>query len=242
MYLIALILTVATTFGAYFFGKNYEESKQKLVEVIDQKVVEYRINEDLKDKVNIYLQTAVERTVDSRETTIKIENLISQSADDHIQQSVDEIEEKLKDIIGHELEKLKGLDTQTILSKASVPSGAIMAFSKSECPSGWKIYREAHGRTIIGAGKGDGIKVKTLFEKGGEEKHTLTLSELPSHQHETIVGAQSATAKWGFGDKVNSIWAKSWGSYPNGMTSLVGEDQAHNNMPPYIALRYCVKQ
>jgi len=51
LYLIGLIITVGASLGVYFFGKSFTELKEKLEEVIDQKVVEYRINEDLKKEL-----------------------------------------------------------------------------------------------------------------------------------------------------------------------------------------------
>jgi microcystin-dependent protein len=39
------------------------------------------------------------------------------------------------------------------------------------------------GRVSIGAGEGNGLSKRNLGELGGEEKHKLTLSEIPVHSH-----------------------------------------------------------
>ncbi len=242
LYLIALIITVGASLGVYFFGKSFTESKEKLVEVIDQKVVEYRINEDLKKRVNVYMETAVERTVDSDSTSLKIDALINKKATAYIEKSAERIDERLKSTVSAELEKIEGLDVDALLIKTAMPAGAVMAFAKAECPAGWGIFKDAHGRTIIGAGKGDNVLVKTLFEKGGEEKHALTINEIPRHQHDTVIGVTRPTAKWGMGNKIKTTMVSKYDFYPSGKTSYVGGSEEHNNMPPYIALRYCVKK
>jgi len=188
------------------------------------------------------METAVERTVDSESTLIKIDRLINNKATAYIEKTAEKIDEQLKSTVRAELEKIEGLDVDALLIKAAIPSGAVMAFAKSECPEGWGIFKDAYGRTIIGAGKGDGILVKTLFEKGGEEKHALMINEMPKHQHDTVIGVTRPTAKWGMGNKIKTTMVSKYNFYPSGKTSYAGGGEEHNNMPPYIALRYCVKK
>jgi microcystin-dependent protein len=42
---------------------------------------------------------------------------------------------------------------------------------------------DMRGRTIIGVGTGPGLTTRPLGVKDGEERHTLTLNEMPSHSH-----------------------------------------------------------
>jgi microcystin-dependent protein len=85
----------------------------------------------------------------------------------------------------------------------------------------------------------------TLGERGGEQNHTLSISEIPTHVH--VANAQSAA-----GDTVvaaNHLLAGAallWGA-PQNLTSLrpstlanVGGSQPHPNMQPYLTLSFCI--
>jgi microcystin-dependent protein len=85
----------------------------------------------------------------------------------------------------------------------------------------------------------------TLGQNGGEQNHTLSLPELPSHLH--LVHASTATAG------VDNPAGNYLGGYPNLYHALpsttimspntvgqTGGGQAHPNMQPYLTLNFCI--
>ena len=94
--------------------------------------------------------------------------------------------------------------------------------------------RQPEGLTLVSAGD-----KYPLNSTGGEATHTLTVAEMPSHQHQMVNGNT--------GGYDYSAWTKSsvvlhdagaigWAGNAN--TSYVGGGTAHNNMMPYKAA-YC---
>jgi len=106
---------------------------------------------------------------------------------------------------------------------------------------------DLRARTPIHVGSGH-----TLGERGGEQAHTLSISELPTHTH--FVSANSANAT-GF-DPQNSVLAKGAASNGNpinaygaasqlvamlpGAVTNIGGSQAHLNMQPFLTLSFCI--
>ncbi|WP_284195499.1 phage tail protein [Chitinimonas prasina] len=125
-------------------------------------------------------------------------------------------------------------------------SGSVVAFSNKNCPKGWELYKEARGRTIIGSGEGDGLSKRIFGSMGGTEKHKLTVAEMPQHTHDFTGIGINYGAMVMVADYTNSIaLGKSQlaGQYtPSGNISQSGGGGEHENMQPWLALQYCVKQ
>jgi len=110
---------------------------------------------------------------------------------------------------------------------------------------------DARGRTAIGVGTGvDGeasLTARALGAKAGAETHTLTVGEMPAHSHSLIRkmnntdGAHDPLGN----NKTESSAATTDRVFEEGPvnfnTSDTGLNQAHNNMQPFIALRYLIK-
>ena len=91
------------------------------------------------------------------------------------------------------------------------------------------------GRVPVGFSPGE-AEFATLGQRGGAKRHTLTVGEIPSHDHELRSG-------WG-GGSLGSSWfrvdANSPGN-PWGRTGSTGGGQSHNNLQPYIAANYIIR-
>lgn len=98
-------------------------------------------------------------------------------------------------------------------------------------------------RDRVPIGVGDG---HTLGEKGGEQAHTLTIAELPTHTH--VAQANSATGS--SQDASNNVLATVPGrayTDPAALTALspttittVGGSQPHLNMQPFLTLNFSI--
>ena len=92
-------------------------------------------------------------------------------------------------------------------------------------------------RFLFAAEDGAGYYGGTI---GGEATHTLTANEMPNHRHTTNGVAflnpsqDSANAYTAMRSTNLSDLTPSGGEHPT--TSYVGGGQAHNNMPPYLAV------
>jgi microcystin-dependent protein len=82
-------------------------------------------------------------------------------------------------------------------------------------------------------------------ERGGEQTHTLAISELPAHTHVPCGSANPA----GAASPAGNLWASlSSGGYlasPNislNPASILptGGNQAHENMSPFLTLNFCI--
>ena len=72
-----------------------------------------------------------------------------------------------------------------------------------------------------------------IGKTGGEKNHTLTIDEMPDHDHWVAGNIQAASApefQGYFNVSHNTATAKAWYAH----TSHSGGGQAHNNMPPYM--------
>ena len=72
----------------------------------------------------------------------------------------------------------------------------------------------------------------TAGSTGGEAQHTLTVNEIPSHSH-TIPAQNKWLSPDGSGEDMNYSVVSNVNTQASGST---GGGQAHNNMPPYLAV------
>jgi microcystin-dependent protein len=87
---------------------------------------------------------------------------------------------------------------------------------------------------------------RTTGDTGGAETVTLSIDELPEHNHEA--GQLTVAKQDGAGSVSYAVASGIGGNVPidykdnivNGKTASTGANQAHDNMPPFVALVYTV--
>ena len=148
-----------------------------------------------------------------------------------------------------------------IVKKIGLLYGTIMAFSgkfddyghpididTGPADTGWHICDgtngtpDLRGRFILGASDSHAVG-----STGGEENHKLTINEMPK-----ISGSIGTYIIWGSNRNESGVLHNNVGgtkfpsaaaenAYSSNISISFGNDQPHNNMPPYYALSYIMK-
>ena len=128
------------------------------------------------------------------------------------------------------------------------PVGSIYISTSSTNPSAiyggtWERYGQ--GKTLVGLNESE-TEFSTVNKIGGEKTHTLTINEMPSHNHQIGSGAGSNGLIIGSAPEsnilvgVNNYYIKYDGVGNGPSTYLntynVGGSSAHNNLQPYITV------
>ena len=106
---------------------------------------------------------------------------------------------------------------------------------------------DLRGRVAVGSGAGAGLTSRALASSGGDETHTLSVGEMPSHTHTS--NATGDTIGLMIANGIDTAeGADSSLNEPNVMTrptaliiNETGGGQAHNNMQPFLVLNYFIK-
>lgn len=104
-----------------------------------------------------------------------------------------------------------------------LPSGAIVAFDRDDCPPEWVDFNPADGRVLIGTGKMGDVVVE-LKSFGGE----LT------HGHSGRTSATQNVSQRGDDDSERVV---SISRHTHDFTT--GKE---SNLPPYVGVRFCKKR
>ena len=128
-----------------------------------------------------------------------------------------------------------------------VPRGAIIIWSGTvnNIPTGWLLCDGNNGtpdlraRFVLGAVTETGTKY-SAGNTGGEEEHILTIDEMPKHSHNYTNPLIGDGGLGGGNHYFGEIYMRP--SINSDETTEEGSSQAHNNMPPYYALCYIMKE
>ena len=92
----------------------------------------------------------------------------------------------------------------------------------------WARYAE--GRTVVGQSTqaADPDDYKTIGNTFGENKHKLTIEEMPSHTHDITINADDTNGNY------PEDAAERAGYFRTAITEATGGDQPHNNIQPSI--------
>ena len=107
------------------------------------------------------------------------------------------------------------------------------------------------GSAPLQPGQGPGLSDRVLGETGGTSTVTLLNSEMPIHGH-TLLGSANPgdeagpspnIAATGAGRRGQNFYADNKGSGPSMQVTMAGPaggNLPHNNMPPYLAVNFCI--
>ena len=129
---------------------------------------------------------------------------------------------------------------QIELMKLVFPIGSTYITQTNTNPSTilkFGTWERVKGKVLVGLDEDD-ADFNEIGKTGGEKTHTLTIDEMPAHNH---------SARFCEGTGVYSVFPKGNGSQPEwgGSTNTIantGEGQAHNILQPYEVVGYMWKR
>jgi len=135
-----------------------------------------------------------------------------------------------------------------------LPPGSIIIWNKKIIPTGWVLCDgqnntpDLRGRFVLGTGKNPGsddagraFPNRNVNQTGGEQYHTLTIHEMPSHNHNITIGCIGNACGLNGTGKGQIDSANTYPYKMGGYMNNTGGGGSHNNMPPFYVLTYIMK-
>jgi hypothetical protein len=230
---IGILFTVGAIIFTFLFGKSIDESKDQLISTIDAKVVDYRIVESFKKKLEEYINIAVDKAVVDDATKKKIDTQISESTKSAVAKVETDIEDKLISTVTQEVSRSQSLNAQQLIEKVTMPRSAVLAFNRKSCPPGWEEYTKAYGRFVRGIDKsGSGIDPDGAREPGNTQDESFM-----AHSHSRPRGVYDA----GGGSDAAWVAHDHYFGYGHKNPPGTGKAGGSETRPDNVALLYCEK-
>lgn len=122
--------------------------------------------------------------------------------------------------------------------KGVIPVGGILLWTQEDVPDGWAVCNgdngtpDLSGLFVMGAGDGHDVG-----ETGGASSVTLQYSQMPPHTHGYSYPSCTTDGKALADNNDGHVWK----SATTATTSATGGGEAHENRPPYYAVRYIMR-
>jgi microcystin-dependent protein len=159
----------------------------------------------------------------------------------------------------------------------AIPVGTVITYTNETLPSGWlkcdgsELLQSAYpdlfavlgtkyggnattfklpdmrSRTIVGSGQNINCTNRTIGESGGNETHTLTVDQIPSHSHRVFNSQSTSALEYSATNKKDILIGDRGGQYEQtnadstDYIESTGGTQAHSIMPPFIVCNYIIK-
>lgn len=151
------------------------------------------------------------------------------------------------------------------MHKKCLPIGSIIMWNGSVTPSGWGLCNgntynklngtgtiispDLRGKFVLSVGQGTlNFPNTTIGATGGLQTVTLTTNQMPSHDHTSNAVGTTLGLMTANGANTAAAGLDNSAGEPNLFAAPValdinntGNDQAHENMPPYYVLAYIIK-
>ena len=168
------------------------------------------------------------KPVESGNITLTPEDLGAASAQEVSQLKDDKLDKTATAVDSSKL----GGKTLAEIMLAHYPRGAVYISTVSTSPASLfgGTWESIGGRFLLGADA-----TYTAGSTGGEAAHTLTVDEMPSHNHRVGLNDSGSTTSSG----LSQLYTNTYRVYPDTDGEMIlktGGGQPHNNMPPYLAV------